>query len=77
MNPEIRMKLCSACNENFSDCPCEPDECAFLREFEDVVPVVRCKDCRFYNEDTVSCSFVPADVNWYGEDFCSYGERKC
>lgn len=44
MNHEIRTKLCKACNENFYDYPCEPDECAFLREFEDVVPVVRCKN---------------------------------
>ena len=42
----------------------------------DAVPVVRCKDCRFYNKDTVSCSFVTADANWYEDDFCSYGERK-
>lgn len=38
--------------------------------------LVRCKDCRFYSKDTVSCSFVTADTNWYEEDFCSYGERK-
>jgi hypothetical protein len=42
----------------------------------DAVPVIRCKDCRFYNKDTVSCSFVTADANWYEDDFCSYGERK-
>lgn len=42
----------------------------------DIVEVVRCKDCRFWHEDTVSCLFVTADSNWYAEDFCSYGERK-
>lgn len=42
----------------------------------DVVPVVRCKDCK-YNVGTKKClnpdSFfaVPKD-----DDFCSYGERK-
>lgn len=42
----------------------------------DVVPVVRCKDCK-YNVRTKKClnpdSFfaVPKD-----DDFCSYGERK-
>ena len=42
----------------------------------DVVPVVRCKDCK-YNIGTKKClnpdSFfaVPKD-----DDFCSYGERK-
>lgn len=42
----------------------------------DAVEVVRCRDCRFYNKDTVSCSFVTTDTNWYEDDFCSYGERK-
>ena len=37
---------------------------------------VRCKDCRFWHKDTVSCDFVAADANWYEDDFCSYGERK-
>ena len=38
--------------------------------------VVRCKDCRFWHKETVSCEFVTADTNWYAEDFCSYGERR-
>ena len=42
----------------------------------DIAEVVRCKFCRFYEKETVSCSFVTADTNWYDEDFCSYGERK-
>lgn len=42
----------------------------------DAVEVVRCKDCRFWHKDTVSCEFVTADTNWYAEDFCSYGERR-
>ena len=41
----------------------------------DAVDVVRCKDCRFYEKETVSCSFCTSDANWYEEDFCSYGER--
>ena len=49
---------------------------AWLGKTEDAVPVVRCKDCRFWHKDTVSCEFVTADTNWYEEDFCSYGERK-
>ena len=39
----------------------------------DVVPVVRCKDCTEWNKDECECS------HWYGfreNDFCSYGERK-
>ena len=46
----------------------------------DAVPVVRCKDCVMYQSSGKSglnlvwcpvCSFV----RW-GDDFCSYGERK-
>ena len=35
----------------------------------DVVPVVRCKDCKTYKTDYM-CFFRKPD------DFCSYGERK-
>ena len=40
---------------------------------EDVVPVVRCKDCTEWDKDECECS------HWYGfkeNDYCSYGERK-
>ena len=46
----------------------------------DVVPVVRCKDCKHF----VAPQGVPCCDNFYwlgfpnasGNDFCSYGERK-
>ena len=42
----------------------------------DAVEVVRCKDCRHYYPDTLSCRKLICCANWYPEDFCSYGERK-
>ena len=47
----------------------------------DAVKIVRCKDCKYWHEDTVSCGYIsygeaPERVNWYANDFCSYGERK-
>lgn len=47
----------------------------------DAVPVVRCRDCRHWHKDTVSCGYMSYGeaserVNWYADDFCSYGERK-
>ena len=47
----------------------------------DAVPVVRCKDCKHWHKDTVFCGYMPYGeaserVNWYADDFCSYGERK-
>ena len=58
----------------------------------DVVPVVRCKDCKHWHEETGWCDqhswFIEEDGepchpwesnNWKmlnEDDFCSYGERK-
>ena len=47
----------------------------------DAVPVVRCKDCKHWHKDTVFCEYMSYGeaserVNWYADDFCSYGERK-
>lgn len=46
----------------------------------DAVPVVRCRDCKHYNEDSLYCGMNSRDrgecFNWYKEDFCSYGERR-
>ena len=47
----------------------------------DAVPVVRCRDCKHWHKDTVFCDYMPYGetperVNWYADDFCSYGERK-
>lgn len=46
----------------------------------DVVPVVRCKDCKYLVNATVNSNgFLICHVNDMEiapEDFCSYGERK-
>ena len=46
----------------------------------DVVPVVRCKDCKHYDGDFCNShqwwnddSFITVD----DDDYCSYGERRC
>ena len=51
----------------------------------DVVPVVRCKDCKYYkaqkqsvnwkNKKKYCCRVVALKVN--ENDYCSYGKRKC
>ena len=44
----------------------------------DVVPVVRCKDCkqfrRWVNTDIEFCDLTESTV--FGDDFCSRGERR-
>lgn len=47
---------------------------------EDVVKVVRCKDCKYFRDDYRYC--VLLGVDYFGDskvgenDFCSYGERR-
>lgn len=47
---------------------------------EDAVVVVKCKDCKFYNDAEVNkrgflvCPVSGMDITEY--DYCSYGERK-
>lgn len=41
----------------------------------DVVEVVRCKDCKFWDSDCIWCELW-GNTQEYGNGFCSYGERK-
>jgi hypothetical protein len=45
-----RAIICDFCNQLYSDEPCEPADCDWLRMLEedaaDVAPVVHCKDCK-------------------------------
>ena len=41
----------------------------------DVVPVVRCKDCK-YKGDEDFCPLLSMAQYTEDDDFCSYGERK-
>lgn len=51
----------------------------------DVAPVVRCKDCKHFNRNSMKCEneAVSTDheggaqysLNFWLDDFCSYGER--
>lgn len=44
----------------------------------DAVPVVRCKDCRFHEQEQPGMVYCPATVGgWVDEDwFCKGGERR-
>ena len=46
----------------------------------DAQRVVRCKDCKYFSEDTFGQSVCTRLFNHFcvnSDDFCSYGERKC
>lgn len=44
----------------------------------DSVPVVRCKDCRYHEDEQPGMVYCPATVGGWVEDdwFCKGGERK-
>lgn len=45
----------------------------------DAVPVVRCKDCRFWEHDfdiVGNCTYARINLDHAEYGFCSYGERK-
>lgn len=89
---ELIHSICRKCNDVNYDEPCEPSDCAFYYAVHDAptvdaVPVVRCKNCIYYQETIGKdsgkpCGYgscrVPGHITGivYDEDFCSYGERK-
>lgn len=42
---------------------------------DDLVEVVRCKDCRHWNSETKGCKRNPSVEAWQEDDFCKYGKR--
>ena len=53
------------CNIRFVSC--EKCEC---------VEVVRCKDCRYYNQETLCCTFWPDEGYRAPDHYCAEGERR-
>ena len=42
----------------------------------DAVPVVRCKDCKWYYRGGATCMYWDGENNMHGDDYCSRAERK-
>ena len=76
-----RLAVCENCDEPLTRC----DKCRNPIDdilAADVVPVVRCKDCRFWNRDKISveglarCNTGETGIRYRTEnDFCSRGMR--
>ena len=55
-------------------------------ETADVAPVIRCRECKHFNLETHECENealstdheggASYSLNFYDDDFCSYGERR-
>ena len=52
--------------------------CKYFKNKADVVEVVRCRNCKYFNNqfNTCKCLSPKADVEMNEDDYCSYGERK-
>ena len=77
----------------FSDHICTAEDCEDILKMVaelptvDVVPVVRCKDCKWFGVDSTKGGFCmrnDSPAMWRNEtgelkfeDYCSYGERRC
>lgn len=60
----------------------------FLTDIEncatiDAVPVLRCRECKYYMKSNEQCELIDTRLNFYSthkrwteESFCSWGERK-
>lgn len=82
----LQRKICGAkCGCEYEDCGCEGD-CQFdfflsNAPAVDAVEVVRCKDCKHFDEHTRKC-YVFCDHEYEvqlevdSDHFCSYGERR-
>ena len=76
--------VCGHCNEVYSEEPCEPSDCDWMAFIDkepaaDVVPVVRCKDCRWRGREECAMFYrceCGEQHTWETDnDFCSYGEQ--
>jgi hypothetical protein len=72
----------------FSDHICTAEDCEDILKLvaelptADVVPVVRCKDCKFYEPYKKPVAdfdgdCIARDCETDETDFCNYGERRC
>ena len=41
-----------------------------------LIDIVKCGECKWWNEETHGCNRNPSVNAWLETDFCSYGERK-
>ena len=76
---EIKKIYCDGC-DNYGGAKCRAcwvdDAMCLIDDYTtvDAAPVVRCRDCKHYNEGF--CVGYHAHHDIMPDDFCSYGERK-
>ena len=83
---ELKEKMCFKCNDEYSDEPCEPDDCVFCNAINDAqtidaVEVIRCRECKYLEKDDGlkygrMCLKLGNSSLCHDDDFSSYGQRK-
>ena len=84
---EYYCKPCKAEGKDYNGCRCRAcwvddmlDDIDCFQPAADVAPVVRCKDCKYFQDN--NDGYPHEECRWVHEetpdadDFCSYGERK-
>ena len=71
-NEELRVRVCVACNGQFSDAPCEPSECDILRVVENFAPEsLRPKGrWEYYSTTMQECSVCKRHTARHRYEFC-------
>lgn len=62
--------------KDYHDRVCEEMAKRHQAEIENMVEVVRCKECKHWNYEMSGCKRNPSVVAWRDNDFCSYGEER-
>ena len=74
---------CTACTSAYGSAPSKWE--GLVPASADMVEVVRCKDCKHYDNSEginwchVNSKFYPGGMDWHSfpeDGFCSYGERR-
>ena len=81
---ELKKKMCFKCNDEYSDEPCDPEDCVFCNAINDAqtidaVSVVRCRECKHCDPENYHCDHpmgTVAPLSRKPDDFCSYGEKR-
>lgn len=78
LNYKIRCDVCKANSDIYNHYPSYNDR--------DLVEVVRCKDCKYFDQYSClysddpsgfgKCEKIRMDIDLTIDDFCSYGERR-
>jgi hypothetical protein len=69
----VEKQICDAQILTFQECILRAKE----QPTADVVPVVRCKDCRHFLLGRLVCIYPHRYGKCSINDYCSYGERRC